>query len=48
MAVGFVRGTRVEHERRPDLHLIAAGQHLLLHPLSVDDVPLELLRSETV
>ena len=38
-AVGLLGGTGVEHQRRPDLHLIAAGQQMLLHPFPVDEGP---------
>ena len=36
-AAGFVRRPGVEHQRRADLHVVAAGELLLLHPLAVDE-----------
>ena len=39
VAVGLLGGAGVEHQRRPDLHLIAAGQKMLLHPFAVDEGP---------
>ena len=37
LAVRFVGGPRVEHQRRPHLHLVATDQNVLLHPLPVDE-----------
>ena len=38
-AVGLLGGPGVEHQGRPHLHLIAAGQQMLLHPFPVDEGP---------
>ena len=38
-AVGLLGGAGVEHQRRPHLHLVAAGQEMLVHPFAVDEGP---------
>ena len=37
--VGIARRAGVEHQRLADLHLVAAGKHLLLHAAAVDEGP---------